>query len=84
MKSNPVVRTVRVWSAIAWGIGVALSAAVLAAAARNSPDKSRKLVVVGTGLPFIDMTEDAIADMIHTNLTSTMQFSWRQSMSLLR
>jgi hypothetical protein len=55
MKSNPVVRTVRVWSGIAWGIAMALSAAVLAAVGGNSPEKSRKVVVVGTGRPLDDI-----------------------------
>jgi hypothetical protein len=50
MKSNPVVRSAKVRSAIAWGsaltaIAMALSAAVFpAAAVANSPEKSRKVV----------------------------------------
>ena len=61
MKSNPVVRSAKVRSAIAWGsaltaIAMVLSAAVFpAAAVANSPERSRKVVVVGTGRPVVDI-----------------------------
>jgi hypothetical protein len=56
MKSNPVVRRVRVWRVIAWGIAMALSAAVLRRVLRGSGEKSRKVVVVGTGRPLVDIS----------------------------
>jgi len=62
MKSNRVVRRVGVWRVIAWGvalssaIAMALSVAVLPAAAANSPEKSRKVVVVGTGRALVDIS----------------------------
>jgi hypothetical protein len=62
MKSNPVVRRVRVWSVIAWGMALsaaivlALSAAVVPAAAANSLEESRTVVVVGTGRPLVDIS----------------------------
>jgi hypothetical protein len=55
MKSNPVERRGRVWRVVAWGIAMVLSAAALRGVLRSRRKKSKKVVVVGTGLPFIDI-----------------------------